>query len=298
MARPIAFDLRDRVVLVTGGARGIGLDAGRRLAARGAQVAVLDVDGDAAARAASAIGERAADFAVDVTDRDALAAAVEAVLARFGQIDAVVANAGVAPPTGTILGVDAGAWERVVEVNLHGVYRTVKATLPHVVARRGHVLVIASVYAMSNGAMASPYAVSKAAVEALGRALRVELAPYGATAGVAYFGFIDTQLVRDAYADPVAAQLRTLLPKWIAKPLPVGRAGAAIVRGLERRAARVMVPRYVPALAAVRGLLPVTVDLQLARDARVHRAIGECDARAVPPPPAAPAAAPSISREA
>src|SRR4051812_7685302 len=278
MARPITFELRDRVVLITGGASGIGLDAGRRAAARGARVAVVDLDGDEAARAAQSMGERAAGFAADVTDRAALAAAIDDVLERFGAIDAVVASAGVAPPTSTILGTDAEAWERVVDVNLGGVYKTVKLTLPHVVARQGHVLLIASVYAFAPGVLASPYAASKAAVEALGRALRVELAPHGATAGVAYFGYIDTPLVRRAFEDPIASAHRDTLPGFIGRPLPVGRAGAAIIRGLEHRKARVMVPRYVPVMAALRGALPA-MDAAMRRDARTLDAVREADAR-------------------
>jgi NAD(P)-dependent dehydrogenase (short-subunit alcohol dehydrogenase family) len=286
MSRPPALDLRDRVLLVTGGARGIGLDAARRAAGKGARVALLDVDGDEAARAAEAIGPQARAWSADVTDRERLDAVVDEVAGVFGGIDVVLANAGVAPPTGTILSVDADDWERVLEINLGGVYRTVKATLPHVVARRGHVLVVASVYAFANGVLASPYAVAKAGVESLGRALRAELAPHGATAGVAYFGFIDTKLVRDAFDDPVTQGIREGLPGFISRPLPVGRAGAGIVRGVERRSARVMVPRYVPVLQVLRGLLPFTLDRRMAVDERLQAALRTADAEV---PAAAPA---------
>jgi NAD(P)-dependent dehydrogenase (short-subunit alcohol dehydrogenase family) len=272
------LDLRDRVVLVTGAARGIGLDTARRAVAKGARVALLDVDAEGVARQAEALGERAAAFPADVTDREALGGAVASAVERFGGLDAVVANAGVAPPPGTILSIDQDAFERVLQVNLTGVYATVKATLPHVVARGGHVLVVASAYAFANGALASPYAVSKAAVEQLGRALRVELAPHGATAGVAYFGFIDTDLVRDAFESPVAREARDAMPGFIRRPLPVGRAGAAIVRGLERRSARVMVPRYVPIASALRGLLGPVMDAGMARDRRLMQAVLAADA--------------------
>jgi NAD(P)-dependent dehydrogenase (short-subunit alcohol dehydrogenase family) len=285
------MDLRDRVVLITGAARGIGLDTARRAVAKGARVALLDVDADGVARQAEALGERAAAFPADVTDRAALAASVEAAVARFGGLDAVVANAGVAPPPGTILSIDADAFERVLEINLNGVYRSVKATLPHVVARRGHVLVVASAYAFANGALASPYAVSKAAVEQLGRALRVELAPHGATAGVAYFGFIDTDMVRDAFENSVSAGARDAMPGFIRRPLPVGRAGAAIVRGLERRSARVMVPRYVPVASALRGLLALAMDPAMPREPRVRAAILAADAEQRPAPAAEKGAA-------
>jgi NAD(P)-dependent dehydrogenase (short-subunit alcohol dehydrogenase family) len=270
-------------VLITGAARGIGLDAARRVVAKGGRVALVDVDGDAVARQADALGEQAAAFTADVTDRDALAAAVEAAEERFGGLDAVVANAGVAPPPGTILSIDQDAFERVLEINLTGVYRTVKATLPHIVARNGHVLVVASAYAFANGVLASPYAASKAAVEQLGRALRVELAPHGATAGVAYFGFIDTDLVRDAFESPIAHGARNAMPGFIRKPLPVGRAGAAIVRGLEQRSARVMVPRYVPIASALRGLLGPAMDAGMARDRRLVQAILAADAKTSAP---------------
>src|SRR6478609_2774589 len=87
---------------------------------------------------------------------------------------------------------------------LMGVYRTVEAALPEIVRRRGHVVVISSIYAFTNGAGAVPYAMSKAAVEQFGRALRTELAQHGASASVAYFGFIDTELLRRAIdADPL-----------------------------------------------------------------------------------------------
>ena len=120
----------------------------------------------------------------------------------------VFANAGVEPRVATVLSADPDAWRLVVDVNLHGVFHTVKATVSHVVARRGHLLLNASMYAFMNGALASPYAVSKAGVEQLGKALRTELRPHGATAGVAYFGFIDTALVERTFAQPAVDRLR------------------------------------------------------------------------------------------
>ena len=125
-------------------------------------------------------------------------------MTEFGGLDIVVANAGIAQPIRPSRRVDPKAFDRVLDVNLHGVVHTVRQALPHVIERRGHVLVIASVYAFLNGAMQSSYAMSKAAVEQLGRALRVELAPHGASAGVGYFGFVDTAMVRGAFEDPIA----------------------------------------------------------------------------------------------
>jgi NAD(P)-dependent dehydrogenase (short-subunit alcohol dehydrogenase family) len=254
-----AWDLRGRVALVTGGARGIGLDTARRLAARGARLALLDIDGAEAQRAAAGLpGEAAAGamaLTVDVADAAAVRTAVSRVVEGLGGIDIAVANAGIEPPLTTMLSVDPQRFDRVLDVNLHGVWHTVKAALPHIVARRGHITVISSAAAFMNGAMSAPYAVSKAGVEQLGRALRTELAPLGATAGVAYFGFIDTDMVRRAFSDPAVQALRSSAPAWLMRPVEVGRAGEAIVRGIERRSARVTAPGWVAPAMVLRGVV-------------------------------------------
>jgi len=98
------------------------------------------------------------------------------------KVDVVFANAGIAndPPT-TLAAADLDAYERVINVDLHGVIRTIKPALPEIIANQGHVLITASVYAFVNGVANSAYAASKAAVEMLGRSLRLELAPASST---------------------------------------------------------------------------------------------------------------------
>ena len=206
----------------------------------------MDLDQAATEKAAAQIGaERTLGLAADVTDVPSIEAATAATVERFGGLDVVVANAGIGPPTATNRVVDPAAYERVIEVNLLGVWRTVRAALPQVVERRGHVVVVASVYAFFNGVVASPYAMSKAGVEQLGRALRVELAPHGASASVAYFGFIDTAMVSDALDDPVGERFRESMPDFLMRSLPPSAAGEAIVRGIERRAPRIDRPGLV-----------------------------------------------------
>ena len=286
MSRTV-LDVRGRVVLVTGGARGIGHDTACRLAARGARLALLDIDGAAAERAAALLGGDTPALSVDVSDAAAVARAVATVVERLGGIDVVIANAGIGPPPATMLSVDPAEFDRVLAVNLHGVWNTVKPTLPHVVARRGHVVIVASAYAFMNGAMAAPYAISKAAVEQLGRALRSELAPHGASAGVAYFGFIDTDLVRRAFASEVVGAARRALPGWLTRPIEVGRAGEAIARGVERRSARMTAPGWVAPASVLRGVI-AGLDGVLARDRRMHEAIRLAESAtlaAVDPPP-------------
>ncbi len=111
----------------------------------------------------------------------------------------MIANAGIATG-GTVRSIDPDAWERVVEVNLIGSWRTIRAALPHVIARRGYVLQIASLAAVAHAPFMSAYSVSKAGVEALADSLRTEVARHGVDVGVAYFSWIDTDMVRGADA--------------------------------------------------------------------------------------------------
>lgn len=268
-----AFALPGRTALVTGAARGIGLETARLLHARGASVTLTDLDSDEVGAAAAGIGERTLALAGDATDRDSLDDAVAATVERFGALDVVVANAGVAPPLRTIASMDPDAFERVVEIDLLGVYRTVHAALPQVATRGGQVVIVSSVYAFANGALASPYAVSKAAVEQLGRALRVELAPHGAGVTVVYPGFADTKMVRDALTDPVATGLEDLAPGFVMRRISPALVAERLVDGIERRAPRVVVPRWYALYSALRGIVNPLMEAGMVRDRRVRELI-------------------------
>jgi NAD(P)-dependent dehydrogenase (short-subunit alcohol dehydrogenase family) len=277
------YDVRGKVALVTGAARGIGFETARALARRGASVVVVDLDPAAAESAAAQLpgNGSALGIAADVTDRGALQRAVATTVERFGGLDIAVANAGIASRGATFRAMSSESFDRVLDVNLLGVARTVDTALPEIVARRGHVVLVASIYAFTNGMGATPYAMAKAGVEQLGRALRVELAPHGASATVAYFGFIETEMVHRAIdADPLADRLLDSLPKLLHKRLPASVAGEAIVRGIERRAPRVIRPRRWAVMSVLRGILGPLGDAQLERDVRVAAAMRELDARA------------------
>jgi NAD(P)-dependent dehydrogenase (short-subunit alcohol dehydrogenase family) len=201
---------------------------------------------------------------------------------RFGGLDVVVANAGIAPTPLPVRRLPAEEWERVVEVNLLGVYRTVRAGLEQVIARRGQAVLVSSVYAFANGSMASPYAVAKAGVEQLGRALRVELSVHGASATVAYFGWVDTQMVQEAFEQRrrVTGRDEELMPGFMLKRITPAHAGEALALAIERRAPRVMAPRWWAAASALRGLLNPILDSAGARSARVHQVLREAEAGA------------------
>ena len=206
--------------------------------------------------------------------------AVDEVVERFGGLDIAVANAGVAPPTRPMSVVDNDAFERTIEIDLLGVWRTVRPALPQVIQRRGHVVVVASVYAFLNGVLATPYAVSKAGVEQLGRSLRAELSIHGASASVAYFGFIDTQMVRDAFDDPAAEGVEDLFPKFVTKRLQPVDAGAAIVDGIERRVPRIIRPRWWRAWSVLRGVVNPLLDAAVERDDRFRDVVREGERQA------------------
>jgi len=274
--------LKDKVALVTGAARGIGFATARALSARGAAVVMVDLDAVAAERAAAEVHDsRALGLAGDVTDRAAMQRAVAAAVDRFGRLDVVVANAGIASRVATFRAMPPETFERVLDVNLLGVCRTVEAALPEIVPRRGHVVVVSSIYAFTNGVGATPYAMSKAAVEQFGRALRLELTPHGASASVAYFGFIDTDMVHRAIdADPLASSMFEVLPRPLHKRLTPAVAGEAIVRGIERRSPRIIRPRRWTVMSVLRGVLNPLTDAQAERDQASLARIREADARA------------------
>ena len=273
----LVYPLPGKVALVTGGARGIGYETARALHARGASVAIVDLDAGEVEAAARAIGERTLTIVADVTDAAAMGEAVERTAERFGGLDVVVANAGIAPPPVPMSVVDTETFERVIEIDLLGVWRTVHPALPQVIDRGGHIVVVASIYAFMNGVMATPYAMSKAGVEQLGRALRAELSSHGAGASVAYFGFIDTKMVRDVFSDPRSGDVEEMFPKFVTRRLHPSVAGEAIVDGIERRVPRIIRPKWWRALSVLRGIVNPLFDARIERDERFRDRVRDAE---------------------
>ena len=261
------YSLDRKVALITGSARGIGYATAEELHARGAYVVLTDLDEEAVTRAAKSIGERAMGIPADVTDSDSMEGVVSKSVESFDRLDVLIANAGVAPPGAAMRHVDPNLFERTVEVDLLGVWRSVRPALPQIVENRGHVVVVSSVYAWMNGALASPYAAAKAGVESLGRALRSELAPTGASASVAHFGFIDTEMVRQGFDtdDPLTERFAESFPAFMRKRLPPSEAAKGVVDGIEKRAPRIIVPRWWGVWFALRGILNPVMDRAMER---------------------------------
>jgi NAD(P)-dependent dehydrogenase (short-subunit alcohol dehydrogenase family) len=244
--------LAGRSVLITGAARGIGAALARKAAARGARVALVGLEPELLAQVADELGPEHLWVECDVTDADALAAAVARTVETFGGLDIVVANAGIAPLT-TVMTSSARALSRTIEVNLIGAMLTAHAALPAVAERRGHVLLISSAAAFTVLPGMSAYCAAKAGLERFGDALRLEVAHRGVTVASAHPTWIDTDLVRDTEAAlPTFAETRKQLPGPLGAFTSVEECAQALLDNLETRGRRVFVPRSVGVVAALR----------------------------------------------
>jgi NAD(P)-dependent dehydrogenase (short-subunit alcohol dehydrogenase family) len=275
------YSLFGKVVLITGGGRGLGAATATALARRGARVVLADIDLSAAQRVAATLpGGQSLALKCDVTHLDSVREAVRQTHEHFGRIDVVIANAGILGRASTFRGLTPDQVGGVMSVNVDGVVNTVSATLESVISSRGQIVLVSSVFAYVNGAGAVPYAMSKAAVEQLGRGLGVELASHGASAMTAYFSLIETDMIRQGVdADPHVLALLSAMPKFILKRIQPQTAAAAIANGLERRQRSITVPARWRPVAAIRGVAGPIVDAKLARDASVRRALAQLESR-------------------
>jgi NAD(P)-dependent dehydrogenase (short-subunit alcohol dehydrogenase family) len=256
-------DLAGRRVLITGAARGIGAALAERLHERGARVAIIGLEEELLASVATACGD-AWWAPCDVTDREAVEEAVESAVEELGGLDVVVANAGIGAQL-PIIGGDPAVMERTLAVNVLGVYYTLRAAGPHISHPRGYALPIASVAAAVHLPLMGAYCASKAAVEALGNSLRIELKPTGARVGVAYFAEIDTDMTSRGFSTEAAGVLTAhLRPAMRVAPLHV--AIDALERGIARRARRVVAPRSAAPLLPLRMAIQPIVDRAVQRN--------------------------------
>lgn len=245
--------MRDKVVLITGPARGLGELTARRLGAQGAKLALVGLEGE---RLQALSDELGGHFwrEVDVSDRDATEAAVKAAKEHYGRLDVVVANAGIACH-GPLTDVDPDVFERVMRVNFFGVWHAMRASVPHLLESSGYFLAVASMAASIPLVNANAYSPSKAAVEMLVDTLRLELSHTPVKAGVAYFSFMETDMVSNNLQDEDFAFLRSKMPKMLATIYPASVAVDALVRGIERRSARIVAPAGATLVLWLRGLL-------------------------------------------
>ena len=219
----VTESLRDKVCVVTGAGSGIGRAMALRFAAAGMRVVLADIQADALERVADELGgDRVLGVQADVASMQEMNALRDATLERFGRVDVVCLNAGVAP-VGGLLDTTLEVWEWVLDVNLRGVIHGAKAFAPVLVEQgSGHIVCTASVAGLSDTSTLNAYGTSKHAVVGLGAALRGELAGSGVGVSVLCPGLIDTKIFesernRPAGMDdpsqdnPMSKQLRDLI---------------------------------------------------------------------------------------
>ncbi len=213
------IDLKGRTAVVTGGARGIGYATAERLLASGASVSLWDRDGARLAEAQAALagkGEVGAEI-LDVTDPAALAQATQATLARFGAIDVLVANAGVVGVMKTTWEHTLEDWERILRLDLTGVFLTCRAVIPHMLEQGyGRIVTVSSIAGLEGNANNSAYSAAKAGIIALTKSLGKELAKRGVIVNCVTPSGIETEMlvgITQEYFDAMMAKM------------PIGRLG-------------------------------------------------------------------------
>lgn len=275
------FDLNGKVVLITGASGGIGQAVTSRLYERGANLVLTDISAEGLERTFAVLNkERVLLVPLDVTDMAGTKAVVHQAVKRFGRLDMVMANAGIgAKIPSTLLTIDEDEFTKVINVDLFGVWNTVKASLPHIINAKGHVLITASVYAFINGVANAPYAMSKAAVEQMGRALRAELSGTGATAGVLYPGWVDTNIAKVAFGghDVATRLVQHAMPGPFGRRVKPDEIALAVVAGVERRAPRIIAPRYWVPISWFRGVVNAFSDAMFDKDAKFQMLLRELE---------------------
>lgn len=279
----LTTQLSGRRVLITGAARGIGAALAQRLHQRGARLALIGLEAENLKSVAASCGD-ATWTRCDVTDRDAVGAAVTAAVHELGGLDVVVANAGIAAQL-PLVGGDAEVMDRIVAVNLMGVYNTIWAAGGHVSHPNGYFMLVSSLGAALHLPLMGAYNATKAAVEALGNTLRIELRPSGARVGVAYFAELDTDMTRRGFDTRAARALPAA--KWVGRSRPLEIGIDALERGIARRSRRIVAPRWMAGALPLRMAIQPIVErvtqprlakaLAIAREERVQLTTSQAD---------------------
>ena len=235
------MDLKDKVIVITGAARGLGAAMAKRLADRGAKLALVDLDAASMADTLAACDSSAAEarsYGCNVAVEAEVIALFEKVVADFGRLDGLVNNAGITRDN-LLMRMKDEEWDAIMNTNLSSIYRLSKACLRAMMkARKGRIISIASVVGVSGNAGQTNYAAAKAGVIGFSKSLAREVGSRGITVNVVAPGFIDTDMTRalpDAQREALLSQIplaRLGQPEEIAKAVGfLASPGAAYITG-------------------------------------------------------------------
>lgn len=214
-----------KICLVTGGARGLGLAIAQALLAEGARVVITDIDADACAGAAAALGPDCWFLSQDVRDAGQWQATFEAVAARWGAVDVLVNNAGVAG-LADIETITPESWQHTLDVNLGGVFLGTRAAIAHMKGRGrgGSIVNIASIEGLAGEANLPAYNASKGGVRIFSRSAAIHCARsgYGIRVNCVCPGYVDTEMVGNALAALAPADSERMVAGKLAR-IPLGR---------------------------------------------------------------------------
>jgi NAD(P)-dependent dehydrogenase (short-subunit alcohol dehydrogenase family) len=234
--------IKNKRILITGPARGIGAETARQLAAQGARLALVGLEPELLQKLATELGQDHFWFECDVTDYASLEKAVEKTVSTFGGLDVVICNAGIGP-MGTVAVSSAAVLAKTIEVNLIGVINTVSAAMPAMIESRGYYLMVSSASAILAMPGATAYSASKIAVEHFSDSLRVEVAHKGIGVGVAFPAWVDTDLIRDQHQDlETFEDLIRNLPGPFGGVTTVEECAAAFVKAIAYRKRKIFIP--------------------------------------------------------
>lgn len=248
------YELNDRVIAITGSTGGLGAAVVSALAEKGVKFALFDLDATAVEAQAKSLGShRARGWAVDVRSMESISTAMTDAVQHFGHIDVVIANAGITcfEP---LVSADPERFDRVVDINLNGVWRTFRAAVPFIRASQGYMLAISSMAAFVHSPLQASYTASKAGVWAMCDSIRLELRHMGVGVGSVHPTFFHTPMMDQAFADPAGNKIWGGNKSGIWKMVPLSEVVAAIVNGIERREEFIVVPKQNALVARAPGL--------------------------------------------
>ncbi len=239
------YELPGRVIVVTGAAQGIGEALSRELHKSGANLALVDLQEEPLNQLQEDLGYPTRGFVADVTDHGSMQDAAQEIVEHFGRLDVVVANAGI-DTFETVASGDPEAFRRVIEVNLLGVYHTLRAAAPHVTRTKGYFQIMSSTAASFHSPLQAHYTASKAGVAAMADSFRLEVRGSGAKVGVVYPTFVKTAAMEWwTENDPVGKVLwggNDEGGSW--EMVTVEQVVEAMIGGIENRSRSVNIPGY------------------------------------------------------